>query len=299
MLAALSATGRIRPSSSRTRRAITRNSHFRPSGSTCTVDGHGRFGFAGGQEAVRSRRLVCCRCLATRRRPPSGRRRRRRCQARTSRLDGVCLNPRRLGFVEALRRMGADVANRGRRIVAGGEPVGSISVRARRPRLVRRSPPTEVPDLIDELPVLAARAALGRLARGQRRVGAAGQGKRPHHGAGRRLAGARRRRRRTTGRLRRPRRPASSAARRMPRAITGWSWRSRSSGSDRTTAVDHHRRRGGRRCLTRASPPTSRGCAAMTSATRSISSASWPAARARSRGRSRRACGGASRTSTN
>ena len=74
-------------------------------------------------------------------------------------MDGVCLNPRRLGFIEALRRMGADVRTEVDHL-AGGEPVGSISVR----HLGHGScaiTADQVPDVIDELPVLAARAALG------------------------------------------------------------------------------------------------------------------------------------------
>jgi 3-phosphoshikimate 1-carboxyvinyltransferase len=74
-------------------------------------------------------------------------------------LDDVLLNPRRLGFVEALRRMGAQVD-----VVicseSAGEPVGSIQIRhaGHGAGVIAGA---EVPDLIDELPVLAARAALG------------------------------------------------------------------------------------------------------------------------------------------
>ena len=74
-------------------------------------------------------------------------------------LTGVCLNPGRLGFVWALERMGAQIE-----IIPGdeigGEPVGTIRVRhgAHRATVIDAA---EVPSLIDELPVLAARAALG------------------------------------------------------------------------------------------------------------------------------------------
>jgi 3-phosphoshikimate 1-carboxyvinyltransferase len=75
------------------------------------------------------------------------------------RIDSVCLNPLRLGFTAALRRMGATVdvlADRD----AAGEPVGTLRVRHDgHARTV--IDPVDVPDLIDELPVLAARAALG------------------------------------------------------------------------------------------------------------------------------------------
>ena len=75
------------------------------------------------------------------------------------RLEGVCLNPHRLGFVRALERMGADVTVVPRAEVAG-EVVGALKVvhAAHRPTSIGAA---EVPSLIDELPVLAARAALG------------------------------------------------------------------------------------------------------------------------------------------
>ena len=76
------------------------------------------------------------------------------------RIEGVCLNPRRLGFIRALERMGARVEVEIESEV-GGEPVGVL-------HLAHDSHVTgvsltagEIPDLIDELPVLAARAALG------------------------------------------------------------------------------------------------------------------------------------------
>jgi len=74
-------------------------------------------------------------------------------------LDGVLLNPRRLGFLGALRRMGASVAIVGADVSAS-EPVGSIHIRhnGHGDGVIGGA---EVPDLIDELPVLAARAALG------------------------------------------------------------------------------------------------------------------------------------------
>jgi len=74
-------------------------------------------------------------------------------------LLGVCLNPLRLGFIRALERMGAiieiDVTSE-----IGSEQVGTIRVRhgSHRSTVIDHA---EVPSLIDELPVLAARAALG------------------------------------------------------------------------------------------------------------------------------------------
>lgn len=75
------------------------------------------------------------------------------------RVDGVGLNPRRLGFVRVLERMGARItidpqADR------AGESVGTLHVRHGGHADVVIAP-DDVPDLVDELPVLAARAALG------------------------------------------------------------------------------------------------------------------------------------------
>lgn len=74
-------------------------------------------------------------------------------------LTGVCLNPGRLGFVRALERMGADVTVT-RVAEVGGEPVGTIRI-AHGTHKTASIAADEVPSLIDELPVLAARAALG------------------------------------------------------------------------------------------------------------------------------------------
>jgi 3-phosphoshikimate 1-carboxyvinyltransferase len=74
-------------------------------------------------------------------------------------LTGVCLNPLRLGFIRALERMGADVTIEVDEEI-GGEPVGRIRVGHGTHRDTAIEP-SEVPSLIDELPVLAARAALG------------------------------------------------------------------------------------------------------------------------------------------
>jgi len=74
-------------------------------------------------------------------------------------LTDVCLNPLRLGFLKALARMGArvDVIPGGER---AGEPVGAIRVAHTRHEAATIDA-EEVPGLIDELPVLAGRAALG------------------------------------------------------------------------------------------------------------------------------------------
>lgn len=74
-------------------------------------------------------------------------------------VEGVLLNPRRLGFIEALRQMGADVET-SVQAQQGGELVGTIRVK-HGSHSHGRITGADVPDLIDELPVLAARAALG------------------------------------------------------------------------------------------------------------------------------------------
>jgi 3-phosphoshikimate 1-carboxyvinyltransferase len=75
------------------------------------------------------------------------------------RLTDVCLNPYRIGFVAALQRMGAAIEIEDEHDVAG-EPVGTLNVAHgdHRETVITE---TDVPALIDELPVLAARAALG------------------------------------------------------------------------------------------------------------------------------------------
>ena len=80
-------------------------------------------------------------------------------QGSSVRLTDVCLNPYRIGFVAALRRMGAVIDMEDEREVAG-ETVGTLRVSHgdHRETVITEA---EVPALIDELPVLAARAALG------------------------------------------------------------------------------------------------------------------------------------------
>jgi 3-phosphoshikimate 1-carboxyvinyltransferase len=75
------------------------------------------------------------------------------------RLEGVGLNPLRLGFLGALERLGARVTIRQTGEMAG-EPVGTIEVAHGGQGAVVIGA-AEVPALIDELPVLAACAALG------------------------------------------------------------------------------------------------------------------------------------------
>ncbi len=72
-------------------------------------------------------------------------------------VEDVCLNPTRIGFVDVLRRMGADVE-----IVVkeerGGEPVGDIRAAAG-PLRATTMAGAEIPSIIDEIPALAVAAA--------------------------------------------------------------------------------------------------------------------------------------------
>jgi 3-phosphoshikimate 1-carboxyvinyltransferase len=72
-------------------------------------------------------------------------------------IDGVALNPGRIGFVAALARAGLDVSIdvRGEH---GGEPVGTVRAAFGDPAFFEIAP-ADVPSLIDEIPVLAAMAA--------------------------------------------------------------------------------------------------------------------------------------------
>jgi 3-phosphoshikimate 1-carboxyvinyltransferase len=74
-------------------------------------------------------------------------------------IEGISLNPRRIGWARVLERMGARI-DTGLDADDAGEPTGWIRVAhdGHRPATIA---PGEVPGIIDELPVLAARAALG------------------------------------------------------------------------------------------------------------------------------------------
>lgn len=72
-------------------------------------------------------------------------------------IDGVALNPGRIGFVAALARAGVDISI-DPRSDGGGEPAGSIRVSYGTPAFFEVLP-AEVASLVDELPVLAAMAA--------------------------------------------------------------------------------------------------------------------------------------------
>jgi 3-phosphoshikimate 1-carboxyvinyltransferase len=75
-------------------------------------------------------------------------------------IRGVCLNPTRIGFLEVLGRMGADVGVENPRPQAG-ELVGDVVVRSAELHSTEVTA-AEVPSLVDEVPVLALAAALAR-----------------------------------------------------------------------------------------------------------------------------------------
>ena len=72
-------------------------------------------------------------------------------------LTDVAINPTRIGFVEVLRRMGADIEIDFTHELLG-EPVGTITVRSATLRATRLEG-DEIPGVIDEIPVLAMAAA--------------------------------------------------------------------------------------------------------------------------------------------
>jgi 3-phosphoshikimate 1-carboxyvinyltransferase len=74
------------------------------------------------------------------------------------RLQDVCLNDTRTGFLTVLRRMGAQIHVEGSR-EADGEPVGDIVARPSELHGIDIAP-DEVPSLIDELPLFACVAAM-------------------------------------------------------------------------------------------------------------------------------------------
>jgi 3-phosphoshikimate 1-carboxyvinyltransferase len=75
-------------------------------------------------------------------------------------IHGVGLNPRRTGLLDVLGRMGARIAVYNRR-QAGRELVGDLEVRSG-PLVATEVGPSEVPLLIDELPLFALAASMAR-----------------------------------------------------------------------------------------------------------------------------------------
>ena len=80
-------------------------------------------------------------------------------------IEGVGLNPSRSGVLDILRRAGADIeildlpAEAGSYLTIRGEPTGSLRVRYANPHSFEIAP-EEVPGVIDEIPGLAALAAM-------------------------------------------------------------------------------------------------------------------------------------------
>jgi 3-phosphoshikimate 1-carboxyvinyltransferase len=72
-------------------------------------------------------------------------------------LPGILLNVRRIGLIETLLEMGADIQIRNKRI-SGGEDIGDLTVRHSRLKGVA-VPAARAPSMIDEYPILAVAAA--------------------------------------------------------------------------------------------------------------------------------------------
>ena len=76
------------------------------------------------------------------------------------RIEGVLMNPLRIGLIETLSEMGADIAAENRRDM-NGEPIADLVVRTS--ELRPASPPAaRAPSMIDEYPILAALAAFAQ-----------------------------------------------------------------------------------------------------------------------------------------
>lgn len=77
-------------------------------------------------------------------------------------IKSVGLNPTRMGIIRVLRRMGADIKIISNRTLnAGGEPVGDIIVKGSHLRGARIKG-SEIPQLIDELPILMLASCFAR-----------------------------------------------------------------------------------------------------------------------------------------
>ena len=154
-------------------------------------------------------------------------------------LEGVMMNPLRIGLITTLVEMGADIeALRERE--EGGETVADLRVRASRLKGVD-VPPERAPSMIDEYPVLAVAAAFAEgTTRMPRPSRIAGEGIRSPGGGGRwpqrqrrRLSRGRRRPRRSRHRgagtrRRAPWPPISTTVSPWPSSSWGWRRRNRS-----------------------------------------------------------------------
>ncbi len=72
-------------------------------------------------------------------------------------IEGVLVNPTRIGFYETLKEMGADLSFENERI-SNGEPIADIRVKSSQLKGVD-VPPERAPSMIDEYPMLACLAA--------------------------------------------------------------------------------------------------------------------------------------------
>ncbi|WP_119460878.1 3-phosphoshikimate 1-carboxyvinyltransferase [Rhodospirillaceae bacterium SYSU D60014] len=75
-------------------------------------------------------------------------------------LSGVGMNPHRIGLIETLRQMGADITSTAAREEAG-EPVADLQVRASQLSGIE-VPASRAPSMIDEYPILAVAAAFAK-----------------------------------------------------------------------------------------------------------------------------------------
>ncbi len=73
-------------------------------------------------------------------------------------IEGVLMNPLRIGLIATLQEMGADLEIRNQR-TSGGEPVADLLVRGGSPLKGVEVPPERAPSMIDEYPILAVAAA--------------------------------------------------------------------------------------------------------------------------------------------
>jgi 3-phosphoshikimate 1-carboxyvinyltransferase len=77
-------------------------------------------------------------------------------------IEGVGLNPTRMGIVQVLRRMGADIKVKNQKLkVKNAEPIGDIIVATSQLKatVIKRE---EIPMLIDEIPILMVAASFAR-----------------------------------------------------------------------------------------------------------------------------------------
>ncbi len=86
-------------------------------------------------------------------------------------LEQVCLNPQRIGFFHAMQAMGADLSLEAQGDTGGGEPIGTIHIRAGAGLRAITPDPAGIAAFIDEVPILSVLAAF---ASGETRITGAG-----------------------------------------------------------------------------------------------------------------------------